>query len=197
MYRLFETILIRNGEPRNLEFHNRRLNSARKELFGCGSPIDLTGRIPVPSECESGDYRCRVTYSMDIISIETSPYEKRNIRALKLVHCDEIDYSFKYEDRGCIDELLKQRGSCDDILIVKNGLITDTSFSNIVFCEGPRRITPETPLLRGTKREKLLREGIITGAEIKPEDLKFFSSAFLINAMLDRCDSTIAIGSII
>jgi len=82
-------------------------------------------------------------------------------------------------------ELWNQRQNFDDVLIVKQGYITDTSYSNIVFWDGEKWITPETFLLPGTQRSRLIQEGLIFPAEVKPADIKYFSHAKLINAMLD------------
>jgi 4-amino-4-deoxychorismate lyase len=75
--------------------------------------------------------------------------------------------------------------TADDILIIKNGFITDTSFSNIAFFDGTQWFTPFTYLLNGTQRQHLLRQGAIVETEITPSDLKQFRYAKLINAMLD------------
>jgi 4-amino-4-deoxychorismate lyase len=75
--------------------------------------------------------------------------------------------------------------SADEILIIKNGFVTDTSFSNIVFFDGIKWITPSTYLLNGTQRQQLLQQGAIIEEEIRPSDLKHFRFAKLINAMLD------------
>ncbi len=115
---------------------------------------------------------------------------------MKVVGCDSIEYNYKYENRECLNELLELKQNCDDILIVKNKKITDTSFSNIVFFDGKKWITPSTPLLKGTKREKLLSDGKIVQNEIKLNDLKYFQKAALINSMLDLEDNVISIGNV-
>jgi len=45
--------------------------------------------------------------------------------------------------------------------------------------------TPSTPLLRGTKREKLIREGIIIEKKIHIDSLSDYKRIFLINAFRD------------
>ena len=88
-----------------------------------------------------------------------------------------------------MEALSARKGSCDDILIVKNGLVTDTSFSNVAFLDGSRWLTPEHPLLEGTKRAKLLEAGILAEADIRPEEIYRFKKVRLINAMMDWEDS--------
>lgn len=114
-----------------------------------------------------------------------TPYTIRKIQTFKLVHNNDIDYSKKFADRSVLDSLVQQKGDCDEILIVQNGLITDTSFSNIIFKKENVWVTPKTPLLKGTCRARLLEKGIIEPADIEISHLKQFSHFMLINAMLD------------
>lgn len=187
MCRLFETIRIFDGEPQNLGLHEKRLNASRRKLFGSTGDISLAEHISVPEDSLTGVYRCRVIYEESIISIEFIPYRPAVIRTLKVVHADDIDYSLKYLDRTCLTGLI-DRGVADDVLIVKNGFVTDTSYSNIVFTDGLRWIMPDTPLLRGTMREKLLIEGTIREERLTVDDLGRFVGFRLINAMLG-CDA--------
>ena len=157
---LFETIRICNGEPFNLVLHEQRLNLSRRKLFGSTGGISLARHIRIPDDCRSGAYRCRVIYEESIISTEFMPYLPASVRTIKIVTADDIDYSLKYLDRTCLTGLI-DRNAADDVLIVKNGRVTDTSYSIIVFTDGRQWLTPDTPLLRGTMREKLLLEGTI------------------------------------
>ena len=97
---------------------------------------------------------------------------------------DGLDYSHKYINRKRLEKLFSQKGNCDDILIVKNGLITDTSFANILFYNGIEWLSPANPLLKGTQRQFLLETEQIITAEIRPSDLKYFKKARLVNAMM-------------
>lgn len=190
---LLETIKIENGKPRNIFFHNLRMNNARAELFGCKDFIKLEDVIGIPALPKKGLYKCRVTYSAAVGKIEFLPYRKRNIGSLKIVVCNGIEYNYKYENRECINILLEQKENCGDILIVKNKNITDTSFSNVVFYNGKNWVTPSAPLLKGTKMEKLLSEKKISAVELKIKDLKHFKYAALVNSMLDLPDNIIDI----
>ena len=171
------------------------MNRSRRILFGQEDEIDLkeyfdekSFRIANPKEYiksnEHGLFKCRVIYSTTIEKTEFIPYHLPKIRSLKLVVDDQIYYSHKYLDRKPIERLLSGKGDCDDILIIKNGLITDTSFANILFFNGKEWITPALPLLKGTRRAQLLDEEKIRTADIRTEDLKYFQKARLINAMI-------------
>jgi 4-amino-4-deoxychorismate lyase len=45
---------------------------------------------------------------------------------------------------------------CDDIIIVRNGFVTDASYANLIFRKGDEWFTPATFLLAGTMRAFLL-----------------------------------------
>ena len=109
----------------------------------------------------------------------------RDIKSLKLVYDDAIDYSYKYADRSALTKLLEQKGNCDEIIIVKNALLTDTSYTNLAFFNGKEWHTPSTPLLKGTMRERLVEEEKIREAAITVNDLKNYEKVSLINCMLD------------
>ena len=186
---LFEVIKVQNRQLQNIEYHNNRMSRALNEVFGVKKPILLEQKIIIPEQLNNQIYKCRVIYSNKIEKIEFEPYQSRKINSLKIVTHDTIDYSVKYYDRKIINELYEQRGDCDDILIIKNGFVTDTSYANIVFWDGKNWITPTTPLLPGTKRKKLMDEKKIIEKEIKVSDLQSFEKARIINAMIDLEES--------
>lgn len=197
MSRLLETIKIKDREILNIGFHNKRANTTRRNLFGSKDEIDLMDFIHLPDFVRRGIYKCRIIYNQQIQSIEFQRYQKKIINSLKIIKSDKIVYNYKFEDRMCLQELLMQKGQCDDVLIVKNNLITDISFANIVFFDGDNWITPATTLLKGTKREKLLQEKVIFEDEIKLSDLRIFKHACIINAMLELNDIVIKIENIL
>ena len=183
---LLETIRFNSGQFSNLDLHQKRMNDSRKRLFNCDDEINLVSTLSsyVKNLPSNQVLKCRVIYDTEIESVEFNPYNLPNITSLKLVNCDEIEYSHKYLDRSYINKLMLQKGSADDIIIVKNGLITDTSFANLLFFNGLQWLTPAHPLLKGTQRAKLVEQEKISVADIRPEDLHNFSKLRLVNAIL-------------
>lgn len=186
--KLLETIRYENGEFENLNFHQKRMDVSRKKLFGYTDKISLVHDIQAwtleTGVSNFGLFKCRIVYSDQIEKIDFIPYTIPHIQSLKIVVDDQIEYDHKFLNRNQLEQLHIQKGECDDILIVKNGLITDTSFSNILFYNGKDWITPAKPLLKGTQRAKLLEQEKIKTADIRVEDLKKFKVARLINAMI-------------
>ncbi len=181
-----ETLKVVDGSLLHVDFHNRRFNSTRQEFYGSGEDQDLRELIVLPPSVAAGIHKCRVTYGYGIIKIEFEPYSPRVIHSLKLVAHDAIDYRRKYADRSVIDRLYAARGDCDDILIVRNGLVTDTSYANVAFWDGTRWLTPHEPLLRGTCRARLLEEGAMGEEDLRPADLPGFGKIRIFNAMMDQ-----------
>lgn len=180
MYPLFESIKVENGVILNLDYHQQRVarsSTVQLKLY--------LNQIALPS---SGVHKLRITYAKDrLLGFSITPYIYRKISTLALIIDNHIDYSAKSEDRSAIERLWAQRGQCDDILIVKNDMVTDTSFCNILLLDGDNGNwhTPSTPLLDGTCRARLLNQGIITATEIYSTDLKNYTKFMLINAFMD------------
>ena len=185
MYPLVETIRIRNGVPENLFWHQQRYESSYRTLFGKSPQIILEDTLIIPADYRKGVVKCRFLYDHEIFDTEFYHYNPSHIQTLKLVEDNHLEYPHKFTDRTAINNLLGMKDECDDILIVKNGLITDSSIFNIVFFDGEKWTTPAEPLLKGTARERLLRGGKIEAEHITVEDLKKFSHFKLINAMLE------------
>ena len=184
MLRLLETIKVENGIIHHLPYHEQRIHCTQRDLFGKATITRLADQIAVPEQAQKGLYKCRIIYQHTIEQVEFIPYQHRSIRTLRRVYCNTIDYRHKYEDRRSLNELFARRGDCDDILIIKNGLVTDTSYANIAFFDGQRWVTPAEPLLRGTQRQYLLDRGMIEQEIIREADLSDFQQFRLINALL-------------
>lgn len=190
---LLETIKVTNKKLVNVAYHNARLNASRAAIFGVSANWDLFSIIKMPNHLTDATYKCRIEYGQDIELIEFIPYQQRAVKKLYLVEDNEIIYSHKYTERKALNDLKSQIDDSqnNDILIVKNGLITDTSYSNIVFFDGKSWITPDSPLLPGTKRRFYLDHHIICEKRIRPSDMNGFSHARLINAMIDLNDGEV------
>ncbi len=182
---LVESIKVWNHKPVNLDLHQQRAAKSRKELFGADDGFDLEKLISIPENLGKGLFKCRVLFGVKVEKIDFEPYFPRKVETLRVVVDDKIEYSHKFANRAELVDLFEKRNGCDDVLIVKNGLVTDTSFSNILFLSAGRWFTPEKPLLAGTRREFLIESGLVLPADISISDLKNFEKFMLVNAMLD------------
>lgn len=185
MCHLIETIRIENKKLYNLGYHNKRMNNSRKAIFNIYDELNLADYIKIPENISSQRLLCRVVYSDKIHSIKISEYKAREISTIKIVCDDSISYNFKFENRKQLENLFMQKENCDEILIIKNGCVSDTSIHNIIFFNGEKWLTPSTPLLRGTTITRLLDEKKIKERKIKIDDIKYYEKIMLVNAMND------------
>jgi len=194
---LIESIKLLDGEFRNLFYHEQRMNRALHQLCGVQEHFDLEEFLMKMEYPAKGLYKCRLVYDENSTEVEFLPYIPKPVNTLKIVEHDRISYEHKYKDRSQIDRLFEKKQSYDDILIVRKGLITDSSYCNIVFRRGRRWYTPWSPLLKGTQRAKLLEHDLIQVEEIRVADLEEFETFRLINAMLEFEAPEVSIENII
>ena len=176
-----ETIKIVDGEIYNIEYHQKRYESVLESL-GVYDFKELHAYINPPL---SGIVKCRIVYDAKNLTASYQEYRKRDIASLKLVYDDKIEYDKKSTCRDDIDRLYEKKDTCDDILIVKNSLISDTSIANVAFYKDGIWYTPKQPLLMGTTRQRLLQSAKIVPKDIAVDELPTYSKVALLNAMID------------
>lgn len=176
---LLETIKIDGGTIHNLAYHQKRCDNTLT-FYKQSTQIDLASSLHPPKE---GLYRCRVLYRSHIESIEYIPYTAKEINTLILLP-SQIEYNHKYAQRDVLDQILSEYSDYDDVILCKEGYLTDTSIANIAFYDGKQWFTPEKPLLKGTMRQKLLDEGFLQEASISEQSLHYYTHVALMNAML-------------
>ena len=181
-----ETIRVEGGEAPLLSLHQTRLDNTLRACCGDGAPpVDLPG-IVNGLAFTPRRMKVRVVYGCDgVAEVTCEPYRLRHIGSLKVVCDDTVDYAFKRTDRRCLQRLTAMRDTCDDVLIVRNGLITDTSFSNIALLVDGRWLTPARPLLAGVMRRRLIAGGILRESNLTIDDVGRATSIRLTNAMTD------------
>jgi len=176
-----ETIKAQDGKLFHLEYHQRRYESVLSSL----GLLTFSKLQTVLNPPKDGLYRCRILYSKTTLNVTYHSYSKCEVQSLKLVYDDSIKYSQKSANREEIDKLFALRERADDILIIKNGRVTDTSIANIAFFDAQTWHTPKYPLLEGTTRKRLLDEKKIIEYDIYEKDLKHYTKVALLNAMID------------
>ncbi len=182
---LLESIRLKDGKLPLLPYHQERVDRSRR-IYYAKAPafrlINLIESLELPSR---GLFKLRILYGAGAHKTEVVPYEIRPVNSLRVVHADGLRYGRKYADRAGIEQLFGRREGCDDILMVQKSYLTDASYANLALYDGKRWYTPAWPLLRGTRREQLIREKIIQPAVIRLRDLGNFRQVRLINAMME------------
>lgn len=207
---LLESILVQEGKIPLLEGHVQRVfdTALAYDLSVSGAKqvaIAFKNAVAtcVASDTCEGKVKCRVVYSvssdnqllpLSIHEITMTAYEMKNIRSLQVVEAPELDYHHKFADRSGINKLVSSKSSgFDDVLITHNGLVTDTSYCNVVFERDGRYVTPAKPLLPGVRRRVLIESGKVEEADISIETVNQYDAIHLINAMIDLGELTINI----
>lgn len=190
MFPLFETISIENRQASNLSLHQARMDRSYLHQYGTQNPFDLIelfNQLILPS---AHQLKWRLCYNQHETTSTIDVYRMRSINSLKLVHVSpSFDYAYKYTDRTPFDALKSRNPEADEIIIVKEGLITDSSYSNLILRKGAKLYTPAQPLLKGVQREYLIQNKIIKECDIFAKELFQYSEILLVNAMLpiDNC----------
>lgn len=180
----FETICIVQTKALRLPYHQKRVHSSLQHIKATLN-IDLH---KVLSQFDLTAYqkrtRCRIDYGpTGVTQVQFLPYVPRKVEKLRLVHT-HMDYAQKRCDRSELDALFAQRGDADDVLLVKEGLLTDSTIANIALQIGQSWYTPEKPLLAGTHRAALIEAGLLIPAPLRVADLQATKTIRLFNAML-------------
>ena len=184
MYQFIESIKIKNGQTFLLNLHQQRVYQTFAN-FHHKCIINLHALFSSLQPPQKGLYKWRFIYNLNgDFEHQFIPYSFTEIKDFELVENNEIDYYFKYLDRTHLDTMKKQ-SLAQEIIIVKKGFITDTTFSNLIFLKNGIWHTPKTFLLNGVQRFNLIHLGIIQETEINLEKLKEFSHFQIINAMND------------
>ena len=177
---LLETIRCEKKKPLHLSYHQKRLDQSCRAL-GIENTFDLPTLINPPDE---ETYRCRFLYGKNGYTVEFHPYIPRTVSSLQLIFSDDLEYSLKYADRTSLNVLFELRGECDDVLIVKNGYLCDTTIANIALFINGAWLTPKSPLLEGTTRARLIDEGVLTPTPLCIDDIARADKIAVMNAMV-------------
>lgn len=187
MSQFIESIKIEDQEIFLSDLHQKRVNQTFSH-FGKEDPIDLVKIYKNLHHDEDGLFKLRVSYDLDKrVRTQMIPYAIPEIHDFQLVENNSFDYSFKFEDRKELDKM-KMKSKAEEIIIIKNNHITDTSFSNLLFLKGKEWFTPSTYLLNGVQRQHLLKQKKIKEAEITLQNIKQFTHFQIINALNDFDD---------
>lgn len=187
MYRFIESIKVEDGRMFLADLHQKRISDTLRN-FGGGNTINLASVFRALEHDEDGLFKFRMVYGLaGVLKTQMIPYAIPEIEHFQLVENNSFDYAYKFEDRKTL-EAMKDRAKAEEIIIVKNNHITDTSFSNLLFKKGRDWYTPATYLLNGVMRQHLLKSKKIKEAEITVQNLNQYSHFQIINSLNDFDD---------
>lgn len=195
--------------PEILTLQQERMNRTCRELYRLTDGFCLAAAlrtVPVPPVLRNGAVKCRVIYGpAGIVSVEYLPYAPPQIGSLLTITDDKIEYAYKFCDRSRLTTLHKRAVAedCGDALIVRRGLVTDTTICNIAFrrADSSPEVwhTPAEPLLRGTMREYLIKQGTVVPCNVPVSTLAngLYDQIALFNALNGFGSLTLPVGRIV
>lgn len=196
MCQFIETMCVEQSKIINLDYHLERIKNTRKHFWNTEKTVP-TDQLLALAAIQDSKAKLRFTYDKEnIYDLSCTPYNTRKIERLKLLESNDIEYRYKSVDRSKINLLKAETEPTDEIIIIKQNRLTDTSYTNIALFDGSQWITSSTPLLKGTRRAQLLDAGRLIEREVLTTDLKSFQSISLINAMMDLEELVLPISSI-
>jgi len=172
----FETIKYLDGEFFNLSAHQARIERTFGSFFPGCTPFLLSQILTFE---ENGLFRCKVVYGRDILEVAYFSYKKREIDTFFISECD-ITYDFKFANREFFEKKREGLKDNEEILFFKNGLLCDTTFSNVAILLDDEWITPKKPLLEGCMLNTLM----IKREDITKDMVKESKKIALINSMI-------------
>ncbi len=194
---LLESIKVKDNRIHNLAYHQERIARSLKEHLGSTKTIDFAPIIADIVRLPDILFKLRLIYNDSFLKYEFVPYQLKDIHSLKCIYTSKVDYAYKYLNRWRLDSLYSRKGSADDILIIKENMITDSYYCNVALEQDGKWYTPKTPLLKGTKRQLLIDEEVIIEAPLSVLDLSKYKHVRLFNAMIDFGEVEVPVSNIL
>jgi 4-amino-4-deoxychorismate lyase len=180
---LFESIRVDNGQIPLLNFHQKRVDISYSSVFKKVNTYNLQECIK-PFLKKDGIQKCRFIYDDKKYRIEIIDYQIIEPKRIGWLRIDpNFNYSFKYYDRNFFNKIKESYSGFNEIILVKNDLITDSTYCNLIVYAKGKWIVPQTCLLNGVERTRIISA---YNFPIEPITIDEFLSAKeykLINAM--------------
>lgn len=183
MSQFLESILLTDGVFPLLAYHQARVNQTIADHNGIS--LSLLSYIEQTSLPTSGVFKFRIVYDLNgNAEWQCLPYRQKLITSLQCIDIGEYSYEYKFADRSSIQNFYSQKKTSDDILMIKNGLVTDTSYGNVACYDNGTWTVPKASLLSGCRRQYLLDTNQIALNNIGIEDLLQFQYISIFNALI-------------
>ncbi len=209
MYPCLEAIEWTDGRARRLTYHQQRIDAAFRCRYPELRPFDLAAELEGIQEAGSdermesgcffpgkGRYKLRLEFDFKLRRLEFQEYRLRKVESLQAVAIDQEPMEYKSSARELINAAFAQRGDCDDVVLIRDGLLTDTSYSNIALFDGRKWLSPRIPLLYGTRRAYLIDRGQIETADLRLEDIGRFQLLRIFNALIGFGELELPVSSV-
>jgi branched-subunit amino acid aminotransferase/4-amino-4-deoxychorismate lyase len=177
---VFETLLVADGEPVELEAHMARLASSTSELFGAEVPSAARGlvrerargirlgrlRVDVAPEGDG-----RLAPAVRVADVERNivfPSWERAVKLAAVVVPGGIG-AHKWSDRRLIDQAQSELGEALPLVLDADGDVLEVARGNVFLVHDGALVTPATDgrLLPGVARHRIVEVAGLEGIEVR------------------------------
>lgn len=184
MIRFIESIRLLNGTVENVKYHQARINETFAFYFEGKAPISLQQIIDSNQPPENGLFKLRIVYAETLEKIEYLPYQAPFFRKFQCFRIpDDFIYRFKFANRIFFENISKKIEPDVLPVLIQKGLVTDSTFTNLVFKRGDKWFTPKTPLLQGVQLQIMTETFPVNKVEIRETEIETFDAIYPINAL--------------
>ncbi len=183
----FESIKLQHGIPKHLSYHQSRVDHTYLNFWGIKPALQLHDLIARQSHLSKAELaKLKIIYGQEgVMSISSSGYIPREPKSLHLLEIGPADeYDYKSTDRRWIEQYSEHLPGQALPLFVRDGLVLESSYTNVALKKGDQWYTPSNPLHRGTTRARFLDTGHLIADQIPVHNLKDFEELRLFNAIL-------------
>ncbi len=192
MSQFIDAIKILDGKAKRLAYHQQRAIAALKAFYPdvrCFNIEDFIQNYNLP---RNGLFKLRIEYTDKITTHSLIPYEKKDIKSLKTVYINTPSHTFKLANRDVFNQALSHKENCDDVLLIRDGLITDTSYANIALYTNGTWFTPLNPIIFGVNRQSLIDKNLIVPKDISIDTIYNYEKIAIFNAMIEFEDCVLS-----
>ena len=107
IFPLFESICLIDGKIKNAQFHADRFQRSYRKFFWQSPEFELLSDIEIPKEFCHGKVKLRIGYNRFEKKYGFERYQNREIKTLKLIVHNTIDYDLKFENREQLNQLFR------------------------------------------------------------------------------------------
>jgi branched-subunit amino acid aminotransferase/4-amino-4-deoxychorismate lyase len=195
-YGHFTAMQVRNRRARGVELHLRRLDAATRELYGVGLDDGRVRNLIRHALADDIDASVRVyvvpavAEPAIIVTVKPPGGVAPGLRRLRSVAYQRPQAHLKqlgHEGQRHAQQLARDIGFDDALLVGSDGLMAETASANIGFLAGSTVVWPDAPLLRGITMQLLDRALAERGvpshkAPLRPADAASYDGVILANA---------------
>jgi 4-amino-4-deoxychorismate lyase len=180
---LFESIRVNDGQVPLLDFHQKRIELSYSAVFKKVSTYNLKECIE-PFLKKDGIQKCRFIYDDKNYRVEIIDYQLIEPKRIGWLRIDpNFNYSFKFFNRSFFNKINEVYSACDEIILIQNNEITDSTYCNIVIYINNEWILPKSYLLNGVERSRIISKYNFTVAPVSIDKFLLAKEYKLINSM--------------